>query len=253
MYATIGDVMSQHMESTYYLNNGNVILPGTAAIFNPSDVVYSTANTVVEPTGQQFFYIGTAPLPANNGIRTVTPVDFEQRARITTLKYIGGFLLMTATGPETGPELFADGGAADGTPGLVHLTDEAGLAGINQSGSIVGRNGVFAVPDYVAGQSTAMKVARTGLTPSRTTQFAPVPQSAQALFQRPVPIGPYSAWKYFGGVRYAPPGSINMATGAFSPISSLIGPSTLIYGPDVLFYGGAATAGGFYLYSGGGQ
>jgi hypothetical protein len=55
-------------------------------------------------------------------------------------------------------------------------------------------------------------------------------------------------WKYLGGVRYAPPGSINMTTGAFTPGSALLGPRTLIYGPDVLFWGGAGTAGGIYLY-----
>lgn len=93
-----------------------------------------------------------------------------------------------------------------------------------------------------------MKVLRTGLTPGKTTHFVPVPQSATGLFQRPIPIGPYSAWKYAGGVHFAPPGSINMTSGAFTGSTSLIGPRVLIYGPDVLFYGGIGTAGGLYLY-----
>ncbi|MBU6410519.1 MAG: hypothetical protein KGR98_09040 [Verrucomicrobia bacterium] len=137
--------------------------------------------------------------------------------------------------------------------GLVHLTDRAGAAGINQSGSIVGRRGIFAVPETVEAESTVAKVARTGLTPARTTEAVPIPSAANTLFQRPIPIGPYSGWKYLGGVRYAPPGAINTATGAFTPMSSVIGPGTLIYGPDVLFWGGVGTAAGLSIYSGGGQ
>ena len=75
-----------------------------------------------------------------------------------------------------------------GRSGLVHLTDDAGLAGINQSGSIVGSHGVFAVPGYVTAESTAMKVARTGLSPAKTAQYVPIPQGAQQLFQQPMPI-----------------------------------------------------------------
>lgn len=75
-----------------------------------------------------------------------------------------------------------------------------------------------------------------------------IPEGAADLFQQPVPIGPYSAWKYFGGVQYAPAGSLDTINGIFTPTSALIGPRTLIYGPDVLLYGGAATAGGLYLY-----
>jgi len=100
----------------------------------------------------------------------------------------------------------------------------------------------------VSAESTALKVARTGLTPNKTTNFVNIPEAANSLFTQPVPIGPYSAWKYLGGVRYAPAGSINMSTGAFSSGGSLIGPRTLIYGPDALFYGGAATIGGAYYY-----
>lgn len=84
--------------------------------------------------------------------------------------------------------------------------------------------------------------------PAQTTNFVNIPEAATGLFTRPVPIGPYSAWKYFGGVRYAPSGSLNMSTGALTPGGSMIGPRTLIYGPDALFYGGAAAIGGAYYY-----
>ena len=137
--------------------------------------------------------------------------------------------------------------------GLVHLTDQTGVAGINQSGSIVGKHGIFAVPETVGAEGTVARVARTGLMPAQTTQVVPIPSAANALFQRSIPIGPYSGWKYLGGVRYTPPGAINAATGAFTPMSSLVGPGSLIYGPDVLFWGGVGTATGLSIYSGGGQ
>jgi hypothetical protein len=172
----------------------------------------------------------------------------------------GGLItLLTAGAGEAAQGLRAGGAVAEGgdalsaSQGLVHLTDTAGATGISESGSIVGRNGIFAVPSYVADESTAMKVLRTGLTPARTTDGVPIPSAAEGLFQQPVPIGPYSAWKYFGGVRYASPGAISTATGAFTPVPSLLGPGSLIYGPDALFWGGVGTAGAIYGNSGGGQ
>jgi RHS repeat-associated protein len=133
---------------------------------------------------------------------------------------------------------------------LVHLTDQAGLAGISKPGaSIEGPRGIFAVPAQVARESTALKVLRTGLPPSKTAVSIPIPPSAAGLFQRPLPIGPYSAWKYLGGVRFAPPGGINAVSGAFTPSASLVGPRVLIYGPDVLFYSYGAA--GFGLYQSG--
>jgi hypothetical protein len=161
----------------------------------------------------------------------------------------GSFQRLTAQSA-LGPRVVAE----KNIHGLVHLSDNPGLAGINQSSRIVGKRGIFAVPEYVTAESTVMKVVRTGLSPAKTAEFVPIPKSAQRLFQQPVPIGPYSAWKYFGGVRYAPPGTISTISGAFTPASSLIGPNILIYGPDVLFYGcGAAAADGLYTYSRGDQ
>jgi hypothetical protein len=136
---------------------------------------------------------------------------------------------------------------------LIHLTDEAGRVGIGSSGRIIGSHGIFAVPAEVAAESTILKVLRTGLPPSRTANVIPIPEAAAGSFQRPVPIGPFSAWKYFGGTYYAPAGAINTTTGAFTAGSSLIGPRLLIYGPDGVLYVGVATAGGLYLYSSSGK
>lgn len=138
--------------------------------------------------------------------------------------------------------------------GLVHFTDDVGAAGIRQSEQLIGKTGIFALPAQYADEGVGAVVARTGLTPGKATNYVELPSAAESLFTRPTPIGPYSAWKYFGGVQYAPPGTIDMATGAFTPMRSLIGPRTLIYGPDALFYAGAgAFAGWAYSMLGGAE
>ncbi|MGC1274207.1 MAG: hypothetical protein WBC44_10910 [Planctomycetaceae bacterium] len=136
--------------------------------------------------------------------------------------------------------------AAEGQ--LVHLTDDAGAFGIVRTGTIRGSHGIYAVPAHVATESTALKVLRTGLSPGKTKNAVPIPDEALSLFNRPVPVGPYSGWKYFGGVRYADPGSISTTTGALTRSSSLFGPKVLIYGPDGVFYVGIATEAGLYIY-----
>jgi hypothetical protein len=82
--------------------------------------------------------------------------------------------------------------AANSGGRLIHLTDEAGEAGITATNSLRGNHGIFAVPSSVAGESTALKVARTGVMPAQTTNFVNIPEAATGLFTRPVPIGPYS-------------------------------------------------------------
>lgn len=166
-------------------------------------------------------------------------VDFTLAYGVTK----GGIRYLSARGAAIG---VGQGGNA---PRLVHLTDAAGRAAIESSGQIVGRHGIFAVPEAAAHESTALKVLRTGLLPNRTAQAVPIPEAATALFRRPVPIGPYSAWKYFGGTYYAAPGAINTATGAFTSGSSLIGPRLLIYGPDGAIYVVVATARGIHWYA----
>jgi hypothetical protein len=62
-------------------------------------------------------------------------------------------------------------------------------------------------------------------------------------------MGPYSTWKYLGGVHYAPAGVLNISNGTISTLPTFVGPAFLIYGPDAVFYLGAGTAVGLYLYS----
>ncbi|HEY8748160.1 MAG TPA: hypothetical protein VIM11_09315 [Tepidisphaeraceae bacterium] len=139
----------------------------------------------------------------------------------------------------------AEGGEAQA---LVHLTDAAGVQGIGETGTIIGEHGIFALPESAAGQSTLTKVIRSGLMPARTAEAVPIPAGAQGLFQRPIPVGLFSGWKYFSGVRFAPAGTISTASGEFITGSSLIGPRTLIYGPDLLINGTATGLTGLYLY-----
>lgn len=239
--AEYAQAFQRWMQST----SSGLMSRGTGAGAIAFNTFLGSASSLVEGFAEPFMFGNTwGSLSANPcaGFSDWAWGSLDEVSRGVSLASGTGSILGTATRR-----------AAKGTPGLVHLTDQAGLAGISQSGSIVGRHGIFAVPEFVTAESTAMKVARTGLSPAKTANFVPIPPGAQGLFQQPVPIGPYSAWKYFGGVRYAQPGAISTATGAFTPASSLIGPKALIYGPDALFYGGAAAAGGIYLYGGGGQ
>ncbi len=141
--------------------------------------------------------------------------------------------------------------AAKGTPkkeNLVHLTDAVGEAGINSEKLLKGKHGIFAVPAKVASEGWKKKVGRTGLKRSKTEKVVEIPEATLSNFRRPIPIGLYSGWKYLGNVRYAPSGSINLKTGAFTRSASLLGPKTLIYGPDVFINSTGAGLGGYYLY-----
>jgi len=123
------------------------------------------------------------------------------------------------------------------------LTGEAEASLIGASKKLIGKRGIFAIPETVAERAgTLERVVRTGLSRDKTTKLIRIPEAAAGEFTQPTPIGLYSGWKRLGGVRYARPGSILLegstegAAGTFIPSSSLIGPRTLIYGPDVLAY-----------------
>ena len=120
---------------------------------------------------------------------------------------------------------------------LVHFTSNEGAAGIASSGRITGKSGIFAVPESAAAQGSFMRMARTGLSPSSTTNLVSIPEAATGLFSRVVPIGPYSALRAIGGVRFTAPGALNIGTGIFTAGGSRVLPYALIYGPDVAIYG----------------
>ena len=131
---------------------------------------------------------------------------------------------------------------------MVHLTDEAGLQEIRQSGQIVGNHGIYAVPLEVAEKPILLRVIHTGLPPSRTTQAVPIPEQALVHFRRLVPIGPYSAWKFAGKVYYVPANTLTLTTGTLStslPTSTMS--RITLYGPDVAFYSVLVPAGIYFL------
>jgi hypothetical protein len=119
---------------------------------------------------------------------------------------------------------------------LIHLTDEQGAGRVNKERVLRGAHGIFAVPEYVQHEDEFWKVLRTGLPPSRTTHHVNIPDPAIQKFSRRIPIGPYSAWKYFGEVFVAPPGEIDQTNGTFKETKPWYGPRLILYGPDVLFY-----------------
>lgn len=128
-------------------------------------------------------------------------------------------------------------------PKLVHLTSEAGEAGITESGTVNGAKGIFAVPEKIAEKSTLTKVLGTGLSPAKTVRTIPLPEAANAHFEEVLPLGPYSFMKSLAGVRIAPPGALGVESGALAQTGSMLAPRALIYVPDMLIYAtGAITA-----------
>jgi RHS repeat-associated protein len=138
--------------------------------------------------------------------------------------------------------LLAAGGASEAGPELIHFTNAAGETGITASDQLIGQNGIFALPGTAAQRSTAMHYVLTGLPPAKTTNVVQIPAGAAPAFQRVIPIGPYSALKAAGGVRFTAPGVIDMTTGEFTQTGSILRPYTLVYGTDIVVYGSSAAA-----------
>jgi len=136
------------------------------------------------------------------------------------------------------------------TNGLSHLTNDAGKQGIEASGVVRGRSGIFALDDDVANNAGRVeRFLRTGIDPDKTANVVQLPENATSIFRPVRPIGPYSTIKWLGGTRYAPPGEINMTTGEFTPTPGAgWKPIAALYGPDALIYGtGLGTYGYFEL------
>jgi len=140
-------------------------------------------------------------------------------------------------------------GAAAGrgsTPGLVHLTDEAGFAGINAEQTLRGSQGIYALPEGVMQESVAMRAARATISPSNAQYGVSIPQNATPYFSQPSAIGPISAYQRMMGVYRAPAGSINMLTGEFTASGSRLANITgqfWPYGVDMIIWAGAGTMG----------
>lgn len=129
--------------------------------------------------------------------------------------------------------------------GLTHFTPQAGLEGMAESGTIRGRGGIFALPDAARNESPLARAVRAGISPESATNPISVPAEALGQFEKPLPIGPYSLWKRLGGVQYAAPGEIDLATGALTPSGSIWTPRMALAAPDLAMYG--AGGGAAYL------
>ena len=119
---------------------------------------------------------------------------------------------------------------------LVHLTNEASKKKIEECHILRGKRGIFAVPAHVADESWVWKVVRTGLKAAKTTHSVRIPAVAASRFSRPVPLGPYSAWKFLGEVFFARSGAINLKDGTWQSARTWFGARTIIYALDILTY-----------------
>ncbi|MGN9911802.1 eCIS core domain-containing protein [Phytohabitans sp. LJ34] len=142
------------------------------------------------------------------------------------------------------------GPAAASGPGseraLAHFTTASGETGITSSGVLRGSQGIYALPESATSQGTAVRVLRTLVSPSNTRAYVGIPKEASGLFTQPVPVGPVSLYQRLAGVYRAPAGSIELATGAFTPSGNALANITgqfWPYGVDAMIWV-AAGAGG---------
>lgn len=131
--------------------------------------------------------------------------------------------------------------AAEGAGGLIHFTSSANAVKIGESGLLLGRSsGVFALRESAAGRGWFRHAALTGIAGKSTQTFVSVPEAAAGAFQQVLPVGPYTALKWMGGVRFTAPGVIDMSTGAFTQTGSILVPYAWTYGIDAAIYGAGA-------------
>jgi hypothetical protein len=142
--------------------------------------------------------------------------------------------------------------------GLVHFTDEAGHAAITESGVLMGARGIFAVPAEYVNLSQLGRAAATTIASSKVAKYVNIPTNAASLFQRPLPLGPYSLLRRASGTHVAPGGIIDLATGEFTAntfsnfptLYKALGPSAGIYAVDAGIYGAlGAFSVGIYEYT----
>ncbi len=130
----------------------------------------------------------------------------------------GGAMLLAKEGAELVAKEGATVGekalAKEGANEVVHLTTAAGKEGIEESGKVGGKWGVFALEaDKVP--STALGKSAVSLVPKKLDAEIKIGGEALEAFSKPPLYGPFSSWRYFAGVRSSPLGSVNLATNRF--------------------------------------
>ncbi len=133
-------------------------------------------------------------------------------------------------------------GASSATGPLVQLTDSAGAAGINSSGTLIGEGGIYAGPLANADASGLGVTWSTGLLPSSYEAAVPIPAAAEGAFSSVTPIGPLTGWQALTGQAYTQAGTLNLATGVFTQTGLNWGQAAF-YGVDATLVNGGAFMG----------
>lgn len=121
--------------------------------------------------------------------------------------------------------------------GLVHLTDDAAAAAINQSQTLVGSSGIYAGPASNAAATGLQVTLRTGLNPG-TYRAVRISATAARAF-RPIRSigGPWTTWQAWTGQAAAGSGTLNLTTAVLSPQGFNYG-QTIFTAIDAAFVGG---------------
>ena len=133
-------------------------------------------------------------------------------------------------------------GATSVSGPLVQLTDSAGGAGINNSGTLIGEGGIYAGPLDNAGASGFSVPWNTGLLPSSYQAAVPIPAVAEGAFSGVQPTGLITGWQALTGQVYTQGGVLDLTTGVFTQTGVNIGQAAF-YGLDALSVNGAAVIG----------
>jgi hypothetical protein len=95
------------------------------------------------------------------------------------------------------------------------LTTPATRTKIVSEGLLQGRSGIYAGPAANAELKGVDITLRTGLSPSQAGAAVRIPSGAEAMFSRPIPIGPMTAWQRLTGQRFTAAGNLDLSTGIF--------------------------------------
>lgn len=161
----------------------------------------------------------------------------------STLGTVSGILSSTLTDPLTYLPVAGAARAAK-TPisgGLTHYTTPEiaeqiamGSAKAPPNTLLGGANGMFALPAASEkGSNLTRSLLQAGISPKSTVPIS-IPEAAVSQFENIAPVGPYSLWKSLGGAKMAPPGQLNLTTGAFEPAGSMALARARFYAPDAI-------------------
>ena len=135
-------------------------------------------------------------------------------------------------------------GAPSAAGPLVHITDSAGGAGINSSGTLIGDSGLYAGPLDNASASGWGVTVRTGLNPGDYEAAVPIPSAAEGAFSSVTPIGPITGWQSYFGQAYTQAGTLDLSSGIFTQTGLNWGQATF-NAIDATTVNGGAFAGTF--------